>query len=81
MIVLISIIAMVRKMIVDFEEAVTKAMEFLKEVGYPFSKLISASESGGKWIVIVDTGISMVDRRKVIVDGITGRVKGVKEVE
>jgi len=81
MIVLISITVMVRKMITDFEEATIKAVDFLKKTGYPFSKLISVSKKEGEWIVLLDTGVLKTERKKVIVDGITGRVKGVEEVE
>jgi hypothetical protein len=61
---------------IGFEVAVDRAMAFLRDSGYPFARLISARRYKSNWIVTVDIGIVLPDRRKIRIDGRNGKIIG-----
>jgi len=59
----------------DTEEAIDKALEFLrKKAGYYFAKLVSVKLEGDVWIIKFDVGILMEQIVTIKLDDKTGRV-------
>ncbi|MFO7881008.1 MAG: hypothetical protein R6U52_00555 [Kosmotogaceae bacterium] len=61
---------------ISFEVAVDRAMDFLRNSGYPFARLVDARKYAGNWVVSVDVGIAYEDLRKVRVHGQNGKIIG-----